>query len=281
MYDSPSHLLNRYQTLYVSTLTGNAIGPFRVDHYQAGSDDRTSPQMREKEEIIGRLYQALGRNRNTYRYIDVPAEWAILFPEQRIDKQHITHALNGGGSPVEIENTLTAAVACGHLRAERTAIQQFLTRFVGLDCCGFVGNYFQGNNVRMGGSDDDPVPSPRTPPNGYTAWGSTVHRLEDIASNDILLFPIAPRSRRHIALIDYRVGNECMVCESHGGVGPDRRIYHLIGGPHRLTAGDIMGTEHLPESELLTFAFRHPQVREIELMVRQVCAGSMRRAGHN
>ena len=30
----------------------------------------------------------------------------------------------------------------------------------------------------VGGSDDDPVPSPRTPPNGYTAWGSTVHRFD-------------------------------------------------------------------------------------------------------
>ena len=269
-YNRPVDLLNHYRTLYVTVLNAHPLGPFAVSHYQAATQDPRSDQMLEKEEIVSKIYRALDRPSSSSRFIEVPAQWAILFPEMSIDKYDILHALNAGGSPEEIENALTAAVVAGHLPPQQGPIEAFMGKFIGLDCCGFVGNYFQLNHVRFGGPEDDPTPSARTPPNVYTGWGTTVKNRDDIRRNDILLFPIARKSTRHIALIDSALGDQFIVCESHGGCGPERRVYYLNGGPDPLSIGVILGTDQLPQSERVTFRFRHPEVGNINLMVRHV-----------
>src|SRR5512138_2355322 len=98
MYHSPSHLLSCYRTIYVPTLSGPAIGPLEVSHYQAASAGATPAQQRVKNEVIESIYEALGRHRDERPDIEVPQEWRQLFPAGRIVKVRIAHAFNGGGS---------------------------------------------------------------------------------------------------------------------------------------------------------------------------------------
>ncbi len=260
----PAELYNRYHNLYVRTEAGARLGPFAVTKYMNPITGDLGAGQAAKDRIIEALrsdYSRItgrGQSGDLIQFPSTPdAVRYQIFWDNPISKAGIAHCVNARGSPEEIERSLEAAVACGSLAPDSGAIQQFIDDYIGLDCAGFVGNFFAAIAFSWGAdSEGGPVPGPSTPPRGYARHGELRRTAEEVSRCDVILWPYsAERIHQHIAIVGQvmRGPGILMVYESASSFGGlSARPYRLTGETKTMDAdcevpgahaGTLLGVE--------------------------------------
>jgi len=236
----PCQFMNRYRDLYVRVDESRRAGPFALTRYvnPITRADEMAPALAEKDEIIQALrsqYRRITGRVQSGDTIEAPrdkqSEWYAALRNRPINKQAMMRSMSGRGAPEEIEMTLEAAVACGRIQSSDTSIQGFIDKYMGLDCAGFVGNYFKAIGFSWSGGGDNPTPGPSTPPRGYASKGTCRSSGAEVATCDVILFPQGPeREHEHVAIVGHVLsGGLLTVCESSGSFGLSCRHYRLTG----------------------------------------------------
>jgi len=235
-YTFPSALQQRYFQINAHRIDGSSIGPVRVSKYRNNShgDPDTSAKagLALKDKIIGALrsrYKKVIGKTQSGDWIDIPAEkqpeWFEGLRFRPIQKSAIVRAFVGKGSLEDIQLALDAGIATDKIDTDLVSIQKVCDDCIGLDCNGFVGNYFK--QLGMVGSDGHY--NANTDPSTFAARGIKRTAVAEVVKDDVLLWPGSPQ---HIAVVDYvwGFGNMFSVTESASSLGGlHTRWYQFTG----------------------------------------------------
>ncbi|HKV78250.1 MAG TPA: hypothetical protein VJP02_08935 [Candidatus Sulfotelmatobacter sp.] len=144
-----------------------------------------------------------------------------------------TQCFYGKGSPDDVAYALrivedVAAAALDHpalkpfrsiLEDEDDRLADVCTKYIGVDCNGFVGNYGKENALPK--ADRNLLPSLWKNVGPIDEWRSSV---DDIKELDVLIWPHGS----HIAIIDSMDHGQFTICQSTGGGGPQTSTGHTI-----------------------------------------------------
>jgi hypothetical protein len=145
----------------------------------------------------------------------------------------LTNAFKGKGYPKDIAFLLTVLIVIGHLSASQREVQSYCDTYIGMDCSGFVNNYFiargrGGDNASsrnrtistLAASSRQLAEIPRDPTDHIVSWTVPLH-------------PHRPGS--HIAVIngwESRRPDRLSVSEPGASVGGLRTtVYRCVSGP--------------------------------------------------
>lgn len=136
------------------------------------------------------------------------------FNDHVYDEGKVIRTYTGKGSPEEIGEVLSAAIAVGVFHPDE--VWEHVRKYVGLDCNGFVGNWARANKIKVGGRDAEA----NTSLLDYASTNKDKKRTEavELRQGDVLVWLKSP----HIAVVDSVVDPEMgtfMVCESSGSFG--------------------------------------------------------------
>jgi hypothetical protein len=227
---TPNELVVKYRKqCYGTTDTGMKIGPVSINSYRMAGVN-TSKATPMKDSIIsvlrGRFKKITGKTQSGPDIVipsDRQGDWFPSLPLV-VNKTSIVRAFNGKGSLEDMEMGLTAAIATGKVAPNLEALQKMANECMGLDCNGFVGNYYR----YLGWMNADGHYGPNTPSSRYAARGLVRTSYDELAVGDVLIWD----SPRHIVVVHYvmRPGDYLLVSESArslGGLGT--RIYRFTG----------------------------------------------------
>ncbi|NLI80253.1 MAG: hypothetical protein GX443_00995 [Deltaproteobacteria bacterium] len=153
----------------------------------------------------------------------------------------------GKGSPGQIAAALAWAARSGAIKGtgvggslKEKDLQAFCDSYVGIDCLGFVNNYFLASGRLQGRHRDIPV---------YYAKGRKLAResASDVIQSDILIWMVKKdkafsmkNNPGHIALVEKVQGTGSWeVVESHGGKGLDHNVYSVLQEPEKTGTSGI------------------------------------------
>ncbi len=170
-----------------------------------------------------------------------------------------TRASNGKVSPADCEHILTMAVDSGVVKRERSSIQAWADKNLGVDCTGFVVAYYDYIDLidigrYNGGASCFTLLNKAKHNNRPSDGGPLIWELDDVAVDDMILWmndaQIETRSPGHIAVIydiDYDLGilytaESNGANDGHGHYGPKITQRTWVGknqgnGPHYIQLG--------------------------------------------
>lgn len=137
-----------------------------------------------------------------------------LSPEQA----SFTRASNGKVSPADCEHILVMAVGSGVVKRDRSSIQAWADRNLGVDCTGFAVAYYDYIDLidmgrYNGGASCFTLLNKAKRNNRSSDGGPLIWELDDVAADDMILWmndaQIETRSPGHIAVVydvDYNLG---------------------------------------------------------------------------
>jgi hypothetical protein len=227
---TPNELVVRYRKhCFATTETGLKIGPVAITKYRMAGVN-TSKANAMKNSIIGALrgrYKKLVGKTQSGSDIIIPSdrksEWFPGLPLV-VNKTAIVRAFNGKGSIEDVELALTAAVATKKVDPYLDALQKMADQCMGLDCNGFVGNYYR----YLGWMNADGHYGPNTPSSRYAARGLVRESYDELERGDVLIWD----SPRHIVVVHFvcKPGDILAVSESASSLGGiDTRFYRFTG----------------------------------------------------
>jgi hypothetical protein len=133
---------------------------------------------------------------------------------ETVELRSLLQPYHGKGSPEEIRQALRLATAFELVEPTVGALNTYCSRYIGLDCSGFVGNY-----LRHEGSE---VFGPNTPAREFAPSRMRLSRLDQVEAKCVLSW----KHESHVAIINHvermtaRPGGGaevvCWVCESCG-----------------------------------------------------------------
>jgi len=131
--------------------------------------------------------------------------------EEYAETPLLATAFTGKGKPETIAQVLRLAAAFGLVEPTAAAMNDYCTKYIGLDCNGFVGNYLRAVGSTTAG--------PSTPANTFVPTARRLSKLEDVTYHSVLCW----KNAGHVAIIDHMQALQynaksihCMVCESTG-----------------------------------------------------------------
>lgn len=175
---------------------------------------------------------------NFKRRTDIPSKIRQLIPKElRSHQMNIMPAFIGKGSPDLIKFVVETAIATGLIAPKnhqslKQIVQNYCDINLGIDCSGFVNNYFRAIRPEM---KQDRLISDyfKHPIRIRNSWN-------EINRNDVLIW-VTPNgslpNSKHIAVVDHRGGNKqagIIVAESTGAanrIGPCITCYEFIKEP--------------------------------------------------
>lgn len=136
------------------------------------------------------------------------------FADHTYDEKKVSRTYTGKGSPEEIAEVLSAAVALDVIHPDD--LWDHADKYIGLDCNGYVGNWAKHNRVKLGGFGVGANTSLRD----YAAKNQDKKRTSvgDLRQGDVLVWVTNP----HIALVEMVVDDGMgtfIVCESAKSLG--------------------------------------------------------------
>jgi len=107
-----------------------------------------------------------------------------------VDLSELAPVFFGKGKPSQIREVLRLAEMFNLVGDNVPAMNAYCTKYVGLDCSGFVGNFLQEmGNTSFG---------PETPATEFAPMGSRRKSLDDIGALDVICW----KTTNHVAIID-------------------------------------------------------------------------------
>lgn len=221
---TPVQLKSRYENLPV-ILSDNTVAKFRVHKYRINEADPPQPGSRIRHAAATREWgDAASHLRGWTRgrgSISAEVREAIV---QRVRGTAIRTTFNGKGSPSHISLCLTALSVSGRMaralpgsaaRSERDRITEYIDTFVGIDCSGYVNNYFIAAGHYANSAENRNVPIRHS----YGAPNNRMHFLPDRPQTFMLVWT----DFQHIAMIhDWGPGGyevDMRVIESASSLG--------------------------------------------------------------
>lgn len=173
---------------------------------------RRCPSVAEKDELVQIVKQELRAPFGQRRMLDAEDD----------DRVKIAHTFSGQGSPEEVRITLRYALTFGRTTADR--LQRYCDEDpkIGLDCVGFVMNYF----MFIGRLDER-----LSYIDGYAERGAPRLDIDELRPRDVLIWQSANADAiGHIAVVDRKdAGSDrMMVAESCGSRGLSVSEYAVL-----------------------------------------------------
>jgi hypothetical protein len=195
---TPYGLYQTYRYLDVPLLDGTRISGLDVHEYRnnsLGGDFSTVSGVKAYDELSKLVFKnykliARGTYRSTIRpetSRDSPNSTRTVFRAGVITTQELYRPFVGKGSPEDVRAVLRTAIDLGVLPANRSTMQDYCDRNIGLDCSGLARAYY-GN---------DTWSAEHTIAQAKNNWKS-ISKLDDVRPGDSLIW----NSCKHIALID-------------------------------------------------------------------------------
>lgn len=189
---TPEQYLDRYHNLSV-ILDDNSTQTVHLSNYVSGC---VPPYWPARGHILDGIARELNRTavagQPPVRASHLPA--AFVIDNWMIDLMGVLRVFMGKGSPDEIADVLWLAHRFGLVtnparpRANAVALDEYVRRYIGLDCNSFVGNYYGLN--------------PETAIPAYSSHGRRRTDVHDLASGDVLVSVVtAGGAQEHIALV--------------------------------------------------------------------------------
>lgn len=136
------------------------------------------------------------------------------FADRHYDEDKVMRTYTGKGSPEDISETLSAAVALGVLHPDE--LWSHADSYIGLDCNGYVGNWAKQNRIKVAGQ----IAYPNRSLLDYASTNKDKKRTDvsDLRQGDVLVWV----KSAHIALVEMVVDEGMgtfIVCESSATFG--------------------------------------------------------------
>lgn len=162
------------------------------------------------------------------------------------DAGAFTRASNGKVSPADCEHILTMAIGTGLVKRERSALQAWTDKHLGVDCTGFAVAYYDSIDLISigrynGGASCFTLLNKAKLNNRPSDGGPLIWELDDVAVDDMILWmneaQVETRSPGHIAVIsdiDYDLGilytaESNGANDGHGHYGPKNTQRNWVG----------------------------------------------------
>ncbi len=230
MFLTPAHYLEQFGRIEFRVGEYDVRGPVAVRRYR--NADHTDPVsaagpgiakgLKIVQHLRDRYKRITGKTLMKSEFTIPSASKSDWFPALPLSMElnSIARTFNGKGSPHDISIGLAAAVATKV--ADLDTIDDFIDKFIGLDCNGFVGGYSKARGLM--GSDGHL--GPNSAPNVFAHRGAARNSWGEIQPHDVLL---TPGSDEHIRIVNAFQPSALDVCESAKSLkGLSRRYYVLL-----------------------------------------------------
>ena len=135
---SPSQYALNYHSLLINDPQQKLFAAVNITRYQNGT---RAPCEAERNSLLSTVAKILGvkRLQTSFRF----PQNDVIDSTKTFYKEGINRAYRGKGSPDEIADVIRLAVRCERIGKGKafSAIDQYASQFLGLDCNGLVGNY--------------------------------------------------------------------------------------------------------------------------------------------
>jgi hypothetical protein len=203
---SPSDFMMEYRSMTVPLIDGTAIYNVDVheyrnakDYYQGTDDISSDHDVADGMGAFKKLKNAIIRGSKKlgslkYRCtldIGVNGQPAKRTHTEDVDLREFELCFAGKGSPQQLQQVLRLAQAYGFIRPEEASMKRYVTKYLGIDCSGFVSNYLRV----VGGLDIHPA---KVNSIAYRSLGKQVKSLAEVQGRDV----VAWAGTNHVAIID-------------------------------------------------------------------------------
>lgn len=203
---SPYDFMQQYRKMSVRLIDGTVLNNIDVHEYRNAKDYYTNTDSISDEHDVEagmgafkKLKNAVLKNgkklgsklyRCTFQVASSkPGQATTHFEDVALNRLEACYA--GKGSPRAIQQALRLAQAYGFINASADSMNRYVTKYMGIDCSGFVTNYLR----HLGRKDMDPGKINST---AYRTLGTRITALNKVRAGDVMAWT----DTNHVGVID-------------------------------------------------------------------------------
>lgn len=212
---SPIEYAKRYHNLVIRDPAQKLNEIVNITRYQNGVRDHTTAERAALFNCLEKILK-IGNLPPTFRF----PVGDVMGCSEQFYKKGLERAYNGKGSPVEMEEALRLAYRCGRIgpKTQYRTLTEYARNFLGLDCNGFVGNFWGLSPALSIGvwaiGEPGKLLDWSTKQQRKSGWGAAelastpyiplapIHDAKQTKVGDILITTIGETKYKHIATID-------------------------------------------------------------------------------
>jgi hypothetical protein len=201
----PSEFMAQYRAMTVPLIDGTSIYNIDVheyrnakDYYQKTDDISPDHDVFDGMGAFAKLKNAIikhGKKIGSFKYrctLEISSgQLANRTFQEEVNLRKLEMCFAGKGSPLQVQKALRLAQAFGFIRHEQASMSRYVTKYLGIDCSGFVSNYLSV----VCGLPFDPAKFNAV---SYRTQGTAVASLTDVKACDVMSWA----TTNHVAIID-------------------------------------------------------------------------------